>query len=342
MTLSYDATKVSCEGYMSMNDTLDSMHIEVFPALERVVAQWTGGSPVTFAETELLFELVFAANEAGSSQLAWDLAPGLTWFEGENGPIEDPNFKIGEMQVNEPARVSVNQQPEVCEGDILMVSPVVTGTQPISYHWELPDGSTENSDMYIKFNAGQESSGLYVVKVTDALGCKDSITISARVVAPPQANFPTTTDTIYYEQQTQLQATPGYASYQWNTGDTTYFINVTEEGDYSVLMQTTEGCTNFEKVTLVDTWFPFNIPNAFTPNGDGLNDTFRPVTDYDRFSKFSMVIYNSWGQRQFETTNPAEGWDGKDAAAGVYSWLISYSNHTGKVFKMRGRVMLVR
>jgi hypothetical protein len=55
-----------------------------------------------------------------------------------------------------------------------------------------------------------------------------------------------------------------------------------------------------------------------------------------------MVTYNRWGQMIFETTNPAEGWDGKDAPAGVYSWVISYSNHLGKVFKMRGSVMLVR
>jgi len=93
---------------------------------------------------------------------------------------------------------------------------------------------------------------------------------------------------------------------------------------------------------LIDTWFPFNIPNAFTPNGDGLNDTFRPVTDYDRFSKYNMVIYNSWGQRIFETTNPAEGWNGKDAPAGVYSWVISYSDMVGKVVKLRGGVTLVK
>jgi gliding motility-associated-like protein len=344
VTLNYDGAKVSCEGYMpgSINSSLDSLEIEVFPMLERVVAQWTGSSPVTFAGTEQLFELVFAANETGSSQLAWDLAPGLNWFEGENGQIENVDFTFGEMQVNEPARISLNHQPVVCEGEILMISPNVIGTQPINYHWKLPDGSTDNGDMYMKFNAGQESSGLYVVKVTDALGCTDSITISARVVAPPQANFPTTNDTIYYEQTYLLEAQPGYSSYQWSTGDTTYYINITEDGEYSVTLQTAEGCTNLEKVMLIDTWFPFNIPNAFTPNGDGLNDSFRPVTDYDRFNKFSMVIYNSWGQKQFETTNPATGWDGKDAAAGVYVWVITYADYLGKVSTLRGSVTVVK
>lgn len=55
-----------------------------------------------------------------------------------------------------------------------------------------------------------------------------------------------------------------------------------------------------------------------------------------------MVIYNRWGQRIFETTNPAEGWNGKDSPAGVYSWVISYSDMLGKVSKLRGSVMLVK
>jgi len=57
---------------------------------------------------------------------------------------------------------------------------------------------------------------------------------------------------------------------------------------------------------------------------------------------FSMVIYNRWGQLIFETTNPVDGWDGKDAQAGVYSWVISYSDTVGKVVKMRGSVTVVR
>jgi hypothetical protein len=55
-----------------------------------------------------------------------------------------------------------------------------------------------------------------------------------------------------------------------------------------------------------------------------------------------MVIYNRWGQLIFETSNPTEGWDGKDAPAGVYSWLISYSDMLVKVVKMRGSVTVVR
>jgi gliding motility-associated-like protein len=201
--------------------------------------------------------------------------------------------------------------------------------------------------MFISFDARQENSGNYAIKITDALGCQDSIIVNARVIPLPTANFPAvnpTQDTIYYEQTFLLEATPGYASYEWNTGDTTYFITGTEEGNYSVIIKTEEGCTTIDSAYLKDIYMPFyfNVPNAFTPNGDGLNDTFRPVATGDLIRQFSMVTYNRWGQMIFETTNPAEGWDGKDAPAGVYGWVISYSDYMGKLFKMKGGVTLIR
>ena len=66
---------------------------------------------------------------------------------------------------------------------------------------------------------------------------------------------PATNDTIFYEKEYQLQATPDYASYQWSTGDTTYYINITEDGEYSITLQTAEGCTKLEKVMLIDRGF---------------------------------------------------------------------------------------
>jgi gliding motility-associated-like protein len=80
----------------------------------------------------------------------------------------------------------------------------------------------------------------------------------------------------------------------------------TEEGNYSVIIKTEEGCTTIDSAYLKDVYMPFyfNVPNAFTPNGDGLNDIFRPVATTDLIRQFSMVIYNRWGQLIFETPTP--------------------------------------
>ncbi len=344
VSLRYDATRVTCTNYAGLNSQLTGLTVEVFPAIERIVAAWNGNNPVTLSGTDKLFDLVFTAQDTGFSQLAWDLA-GQSWFEGVNGPINNVEYTIGQMQVNEPAGISLKHPAVCCEGGILTIAPTVTGTSPITYQWTMPDGSTDNRDMFIRFNAGQEYTGNYNIKVTDALGCEDSLLVNAQVIPLPKANFSATNpthDTIPFEQTYQLEATQGYASYEWNTGEATYYINVTAEGEYSVTMKTTEGCEAIESVFMLNTFIPIKVPNAFTPNGDGLNDTFRPVVNAELVRQFSMCIYNRWGQRIFETTNPAEGWNGKDAPAGVYSWVISYSDMVGKGYTLTGNVSLVK
>ena len=52
------------------------------------------------------------------------------------------------------------------------------------------------------------------------------------------------------------------------------------------------------------------IPNIFSPNGDGLNDTFH-VLHFCQFDPFTMHIYNRWGEKVFESHDIAKGWDGK-------------------------------
>ncbi|MDW8273250.1 MAG: gliding motility-associated C-terminal domain-containing protein [Chitinophagales bacterium] len=60
----------------------------------------------------------------------------------------------------------------------------------------------------------------------------------------------------------------------------------------------------------------YKLPNAFTPNKDGRNDLFRPFLPYRFVSRIEMKIYNRWGEKVFETTNPDILWDGTDAATG--------------------------
>jgi len=342
-TLYYNGSLLNCTNFNANGDVFPNIQSQLFASPPRVEIFWQSTVPVSSSDTLTLGTFIFETTQAGTADIHWEELSPVTYFLNASQDTIYPVFHPGIIEVFEIPRASINNTNQVCEEDsVTLLAEIAGGADPMQYNWQTPSGSSQAALSLPIANAHPQDGGLYRFTVKDLNNCADTLVYNLEVAPKPTANFPTTTDTIYYEQQTQLQATPGYASYQWNTGDTTYYINVTEEGDYSVLMQTSEGCTNLEKATLIDTWFPFNIPNAFTPNGDGLNDTFRPVTDHDRFSKFSMVIYNSWGQRQFETTNPAEGWDGKDAAAGVYVWVITYADYLGKVSTLRGSVTVVR
>ncbi|MPL96149.1 hypothetical protein SDC9_42324 [bioreactor metagenome] len=342
-TLYYDGSLLNCTNFNANGDVFPNIQSQLFASPPRVEIFWQSTVPVSSSDTLTLGTFIFETTQAGTADIHWEELSPVTYFLNASQDTIYPVFHPGIIEVFEIPKASINSNNQVCEEDsFTLLAEITGGADPMEYAWQMPTGSCQAALSFPITNAQPQDGGLYRFTVKDQNNCADTLVYNLEVVPKPNANFPTTTDTIYYEQQTQLQATPGYASYQWNTGDTTYFINITEEGDYSVLMQTAEGCTNLEKVTLINTWFPFNIPNAFTPNGDGLNDTFRPVTDYDRFSKFSMVIYNSWGQRIFETTRPAEGWDGKDAAAGVYVWVITYADYMGKVSTLKGSVTLVK
>ena len=342
VVMNYEVQKVTSEGFMpgSMNNQLPGMLIEDFPAIQEIVATWSG-SPVILQGGEQLFTLVFTPNETGTSGLTWDQSPGKSYFEGESGLIDNVQLIPGQMQVNDPAHVSIGYEPIACEGDVLIISPVFTGTAPLKYSWQKPDGGLETTDMIFDPSAGVEDSGDYHVKVTDALGCSESLVINARVIPPPTANFPETP--ISFEQEYRLEAPQGYASYEWSTGDSIYYITVTEEGEYSVIIKTEVGCESRDTVMMVNVAVPIQVPNAFTPNGDGLNDSFKPIiTKPDMVVQYHLSIYNRWGECFFETSDPAEGWDGKDEMAGVYNWVVSYSNQMGKGYQIRGVVTLIK
>ena len=76
-------------------------------------------------------------------------------------------------------------------------------------------------------------------------------------------------------------------------------------------------------------WFP----NAFTPNGDGLNDVFR-LKFPGRAANYHLEIFNRWGQRVFESMNPAAGWDG--GRYGMQDPACTYVLDGSLVFTRRG------
>lgn len=88
------------------------------------------------------------------------------------------------------------------------------------------------------------------------------------------------------------------------------------------------------------------FPNAFSPNGDGMNDVYRAKTDYQSIVEFKAVIYNRWGQKLYEWNNPAGGWDGtykgNPVKQGVYYVQVTAKGADGRRFNIKKDVNLLR
>ena len=87
------------------------------------------------------------------------------------------------------------------------------------------------------------------------------------------------------------------------------------------------------------------MPSAFTPNKDGLNDVFGP-TSYGFMKKFEFKIYNRWGQLVYVSSDPAKRWNGtlkgNELPAGVYVWMIKYTDANNQEYSEEGTIMLIR
>ncbi len=88
------------------------------------------------------------------------------------------------------------------------------------------------------------------------------------------------------------------------------------------------------------------MPNAFSPNGDLVNDIYKAKSGYQSLVEFHAYIFNRWGQKLYEWDDPAGGWDGtyhgKQVAQGVYYVLVKAKGADGRVFNIKRDVNLLR
>lgn len=101
-----------------------------------------------------------------------------------------------------------------------------------------------------------------------------------------------------------------------------------DNGTFFVIREGKNGVCDLKKKTIkIEVGTPDTYPNAFTPNDDGVNDTYRPLF-FCPVIATHFRIYNRWGQKIFETTDPNEAWDGKadgkEAPSDVYVWHVEY------------------
>jgi gliding motility-associated-like protein len=135
-----------------------------------------------------------------------------------------------------------------------------------------------------------------------------------------------------------------YAGSQYVSSGPSIVVTPKETTWYTVYLDLCTGLTLKDSV-LVFVSSP--IPNAFTPNGDGLNDKFKILgTPPENITEYNFRIFNRWGQMIFETNNIDDAWDGmykgQYCPAGVYVWEIFYRDNNKQKITNKGTVMLLR
>jgi gliding motility-associated-like protein len=133
-----------------------------------------------------------------------------------------------------------------------------------------------------------------------------------------------------------------------NTRNTTH--TYLSEGRYFVTLLAEDSLGCFDTATVqVDIIEKESIqmPNSFSPNGDGINDRFAPTYNANKFEKVEMKIYNRWGVEIFSTRVPGGTfWDGKvngdDAEMGIYSYVGIAKDLKGRTYEIKGSITLVR
>jgi len=308
--LAYDYNENELWG-ISANGTLYHIDTNSGDVLEEVLCQ----EPLGFVTT-----LTYALPSNGSETICTDIATVVI----HNGNM----LNLGDDAV-------------LCEGESL----TLTATGFEAYTWQ--DGST--SENYIV-----DESGTYSVNVIDSFGCSFSDAVTVTVNDAPSAGFsanpqPTTINDTEITFTSTSAAAP--LSYTWSFEDGTPEASAEENpvvnfppipGNYgiSLIVENINGCADsLTSFILIESDGTITLPNIFTPNGDGDNDSFIPFEAFP--GKWNLTIFNRWGTEVFTTSNLSKGWNGEESPAGTYYWILKPRDGQQGESKS-GYVMLLR
>ncbi len=193
--------------------------------------------------------------------------------------------------------------------------------------------------------------------ITSQAGCRDSLTQDVEIMfyPLPVAEFTANPkETGIFNSKIKFTDLSQYAvSWWWDFGDgqnsalqhPEHYFDEMGKFIVTLTVKNIAGCESTFRETVYIT--PFFVPNAFTPNSDGLNENFFEAGYIVDVSNYSMSIFNRWGQKVFENDTHYKPWNGLDkngkpAPEGVYVYAIKVKTLTGKDYYYTGHVTLLR
>jgi gliding motility-associated-like protein len=247
-----------------------------------------------------------------------------------------------------PANVTISGGTQVCSGDSLFL----TANNMVSNISWTPSGtvSDPNDASTFVFPSSDET---YFVTGDDANGCAVSASVNIIVNSvdaviganPDSGMVPLTVDF--------TNSSSGAIMYIWNYGngiiDTTYTLTSTQtvfetEGTYNVTMTaiSAAGCMDITSITIYV--FPecvVSVPNIFSPNGDNLNDLLNVICS-QTLKSMNMQIFDRWGKKVIELTDPNQTWNGNGSSEGTYYYILTAEGFNETFYKLSGHITLSR
>ncbi len=294
-------------------------------------------------------------------------------YMGSNGC---DSFRYITLQILPVYNVSVNAT--ICQGDTYLMPNGLTQNTPGLYKnifsniyncdsvidvnliikpWPVKiifDTICENQFYILPNTSTVNIAGVYKDTLQRVNDCDSVVIINLFVVPIPVVNLSNDTlicigDTIMLNGAATNNATNNI-KYLWNNGQTTSTVFTGVLGKYIIAAQDYP-CPIVTDSIIIDGKYclcTMYVPNAFTPNGDGYNDVFKPTFICSKeIVEYKMNIYNRWGNKVFESTSFEKGWNGENKLYGGdmnnYFYLIEYTNPISKQREVaKGDVMLVR
>jgi gliding motility-associated-like protein len=220
--------------------------------------------------------------------------------------------------------------------------------------WNFGDGTGDIRDS-VRITHGFDEPGSYNVILTSYYrlcpDTTDTVTISVRPfpsinIGPDTSICPGGEPILLTARLSGDGGLPGVTQVIWSNRDTASSILARHHGQYWA-RASSNGCTASDTVEIAKDCY-LDLPNVFSPNGDGTNDYFWPRQLLSEgLVRFSMNIYNRWGQKIWETTSlDGRGWDGKfsgvDQPTGVYIYRVDAEFRNGYRERYQGNLTLLR
>jgi gliding motility-associated-like protein len=192
-----------------------------------------------------------------------------------------------------------------------------------------------------------KDTGYYVVVVADIHSCVDTGSVHISHLVLPPANFLPADTSICNYQELTITPLRSFERYHWSTGVNNRFISTNKAGQYWLQVTDKNNCMGSDSIYLSEKQCMqgLYVPNAFTPNGDRVNNVFRPLL-FGNIEYYEFSVFNRFGQKIFTSKDQLSGWDGTynllPQNPGAFVWVCGYKLVGEKTEVKKGTFLLIR